>query len=566
MSSEIFILMFWYLIIPSSILGYGIFFQRLVSRDLVNVNIGYLGLLGIFFLISYSYLSNLLIPHTKIHNLFFVLGGLLFFLKNISLNQIKKKQFLILYSILIFYFISILIFKNHDDFEYYHFPYTFLLTQHDLIIGIGNFGHGFRTQSSIFYLNSLFYLPFIDYYLFNLGAVLILVFTNCILLDYIFKEFKDKKFDTTRSFLEFLSLCSFIFINVFFYRISEHGTDKSSQILILLLFIEVLYFLNFHKLSKTGLFKIFLIMGLVVSFKAFYLLYLSIFLILFLHVIKYEKKIIKSINFFIINKFFLFFSSLVFLILGTNLLNTGCIVYPVYFTCFENLSWSIPTEQVIQMNNWYELWSKAGATPNYRVSNPEEYIVSLNWVSNWTQNYFFTKVSDLIIGLIFLSVLIFFLFKSKKKKTFEKVKYLKLVLALIFLLFIEWFLNHPALRYGGYALIALIFFITLSLKLSNKLIDNNNFIKRALILIFISIFIFTLRNSIRINNENEKYNYNPFENAFYEINKKHLRIEKKLLNIIEKNEVCKKSSDIEICLDDVNKISEKFGKKIIENN
>ena len=165
-------------------------------------------------------------------------------------------------------------------------------------------------------------------------------------------------------------------------------------------------------------------MGLVVSFKAFYLLYLSIFLILFLHVIKYEKKIIKSINFFITNKFFLFFSSLVFLILGTNLLNTGCIVYPVYFTCFENLSWSIPTEQVIQMNNWYELWSKAGATPNYRVSNPEEYIVSLNWVSNWTQNYFFTKVSDLIIGLIFLSVLIFFLFKSKKKKLLKKLNIL----------------------------------------------------------------------------------------------------------------------------------------------
>ena len=89
------------------------------------------------------------------------------------------------------------------------------------------------------------------------------------------------------------------------------GLISLSQILILLLFIEVLYFLNFHKLSKTGLFKIFLIEGLVVSFKAFYLLYLSIFLILFLHVIKYEKKIIKSIN-FIINKFFLFFSSLVF--------------------------------------------------------------------------------------------------------------------------------------------------------------------------------------------------------------------------------------------------------------
>ena len=38
----------------------------------------------------------------------------------------------------------------------------------------------------------------------------------------------------------FLTFLSFLFINIFFYRIAEHGTDRSAQILILLLFIEVL--------------------------------------------------------------------------------------------------------------------------------------------------------------------------------------------------------------------------------------------------------------------------------------------------------------------------------------
>ena len=79
-------------------------------------------------------------------------------------------------------FISILLFKNHDDFTYYHFPYTYYLTQHSFFFGVGEFNHGFRTPSSIFYINSLFYLPFIEYYLFNVSQVLILGFANLILI------------------------------------------------------------------------------------------------------------------------------------------------------------------------------------------------------------------------------------------------------------------------------------------------------------------------------------------------------------------------------------------------
>ena len=59
------------------------------------------------------------------------------------------------------------------------------------------------------------------------------------------------------------------------------------------------------------------------------------------------------------------------------------------------------------MNDWYELWSKAGANPNFRVQNPEQYILGFNWIGNWIDKYFFNKVSDFLLGIIFLSLVIF---------------------------------------------------------------------------------------------------------------------------------------------------------------
>ena len=87
-----------------------------------------------------------------------------------------------------------------------------------------------------------------------------------------------------------------------------------------------------------------------------------------------------------------------------------------------------------------------------------------------------------------------------------------------------------------------------------------------MILIIITISIFIIRNSLRINDEYKKYNYNPFKNTFYVINNKHLRIEKKLDKILTKNNFCKNNKYVNQCLGDINKKSEKLGKTIIENN
>ena len=48
-------------------------------------------------------------------------------------------------------------------------------------------------------------------------------------------------------FILFLSLISFILVNTAFYRIAEHGTDRSALILIFVLLIYYLESLKFDK-------------------------------------------------------------------------------------------------------------------------------------------------------------------------------------------------------------------------------------------------------------------------------------------------------------------------------
>ena len=78
------------------------------------------------------------------------------------------------------------------------------------------------------------------------------------------------------------------------------------------------------------------------------------------------------------------------------------------------------------------------------------YKINFNWFLNWLDNYFFNKVSDFIIGIIFLIGVIYlvFLVNQKKIKKF-KTKNTKLIYLFVFLFFLEWLFNHPTLRYGG---------------------------------------------------------------------------------------------------------------------
>ena len=79
MYSNFIIFFLGYLMILLSIVGYGLLFTVLNSENQKKIHIGFSGLCGIFLLIIYAYVSNLFIPHTKIHNSIILLLGLISF-------------------------------------------------------------------------------------------------------------------------------------------------------------------------------------------------------------------------------------------------------------------------------------------------------------------------------------------------------------------------------------------------------------------------------------------------------------------------------------------------------
>lgn len=391
-----------------SVVGFGVGFSKYFDKTLSN-EFGYCGLIGLIILGLYSSIKTFFFLNDTITNsIVLLIGVILFFLNKDFFKKKEKLFFLILFLLL---FPSLLIGKPHDDFEYYHFGYSYYLNSYEQIPGIGNINHGFRTPSLIFYLNSLFYLPFYGFYSYNISAFLFLFFVNAIFLKYLFSFHNSK----SNLFKNYYCLISIIFINIFFYRLGEHGTDKSAQILVLLFILELIFLINFKKNFKTNISKIFLILSLIISLKAFYILYTIFTLIIFVEIFKnYNFKTNKVFNFLTRNIFFYLLALSFIIVLTLNTFNTGCLLYPLNFTCIEFISWSIPKSEVIQMNNWYELWSKAGATPVFRVDNPIYYLSNFNWVQNWISTYFFNKVFDLIVGLTFVFVIMFLVFKKKK--------------------------------------------------------------------------------------------------------------------------------------------------------
>ena len=81
------------------------------------------------------------------------------------------------------------------------------------------------------------------------------------------------------------------------------------------------------------------------------------------------------------------------------------------------------------------------------------------------------------------------------------------------------------MRYGGYVLIGLPFFIYVSSKLGNLEINNKKVIKVTIIFLSIAILGFVGRNMVRLNKEINFYNYNIIQSPlFYVENTKSRKI------------------------------------------
>ena len=537
MVSNYLIFLISYFLIVLSVIGHGALAIRFTKTNISIEEIGFVGLVGIFFLILYSYITHFFISHSYLHNLIFIFIGLssIYYFKS---KIFLKKNSILLFSIFSVIFLAFVIFKTHDDFGYYHFPYSYYINKFSMIIGIGPLNHGFKTPSSIFYLNSLFYLPYLEYHLYHMGAMLILGFSNIILISNI-KKYLDRK--ENNNFF-FLNLLAFVFINIFFYRIAEHGTDRSAQILIFLFFIYILSLRENYEKYDNILPKLIILLSIIISLKSFYILY-------FIFIIPFVYYTIRDDKIYLINKIFknpiFYFSVLMGVcVILVYFFNTGCLLYPVQQTCVSGVEWSIPKSEVSALNTHYQWWSKAGGGPGYSHELEKElYIQNFNWLSNWVDRYFFNKMSDFLLSLLLIIVIFITTFKTKKKNSdYKNLKNNLFYYGLIILLLVEWFLNHPSLRYGGYIIFSLIFFIPLCNFLTKYEISKN-FNTKVFVIFSLVVLIFVSRNIDRIIYEVNFYKATFNQNMFFFTDKKHFRIDNKLNELSQIYHNCNQSID-----------------------
>ena len=483
-----------------SIIGYGTFFNNIFLDKKNALNLGLIGFLGLFFLSSISYFTHFFLPHDFIHNIVLIIIGVTLFIyyKNIGNILIKRNYF----YIILFLLIGIFIGKSHDDFGYYHLPNALHFSYNKLEFGLGNLNHGFKHHSSIFYLYSVFYLPVIKFYLFNIINFFFLLFSILYFVDKIDDDTKNYKV-TKLTFIKLLFCILFISI---FNRIGEYGTDITGQIL-----AGVLIYLTIEAITKkifksNDIFLILILLAYLITIKTYFIVYILFPLLIFL--LKISK--IKDLKNLFFSKTFIFITFVGLMFISINISATGCVIYPIKSLCFPNIfEWGLSENNISYMSNWYEIWSKAGAGPDFRESDPLVYIDGFNWVENWVDKYFFNKVSDFLLSILFCMLVVFIIFYKNIKIKLSLNRNILYLLFIIFLLFGIWFYNFPSLRYGGYILILSILIIIFA---SIFNINNKQFTqirKKLIIKILLSFAVFITKNSIRIKKE---FNYIAIEN------------------------------------------------------
>ena len=504
--SNIIIFLSYFYILLLSVIGYGIFFQNLCFgriKDMNDSNVIYTGFYGLFTITFISIISSLIVPHNFTHNILLHIVGVMFF---IFIKIKNKKNYLkIIFLISITIFSALLISKTHDDFSYYHLPFTRYLTEQKVIFGMSILGHGYKLLSSLFFLNSSFYLPFIEYFSFHFSLLFFLIFFNFFLL----KEIMNKG---TQEVIKFLYLFAFIFFNLSFNRIAEFGTDKAGQLLIVILTIKIFQHICFdkNKLKLNNILFLLPLLGFCISLKTYFLPYILIGLTIAL----LDLKLIKSAKIILYSKSFYFLLIFLCIYFFHHFISTGCIISPLDFTCFgDNLYWADGRQEYKEIAQWLEQWSKAGAGPNFQVDDPLIYIQNFNWLIRWIDKYALTKVSDQLGILVLVFFIVFLSFKNFKleNKTIIINKKISFFYLIILAIFYIWFTKHPQLRYGGYSIV----FLTLSIPIAliyQKVKNKNFFSGKLKYLIIAMVIIFNVKNINRINNEFLRADLYKFDN------------------------------------------------------
>ncbi len=442
-------------------------------------------------------LINFFIPLDSKLNTFIFSIVLIYGFFNIFKKKIVLKFF---YTCLLIATLSTLIVTldniNRPDANLYHLPYTKILNDNKIIFGVSNLHFRFGHTSILQYLNAIF-----NNLIFNENGIILpsaIIFSTIVLFfcNEINKNFFKKKIYT---FYIFLAL-SYILYG--YNRYSEFGNDVTGHLIFLLtstLFLKT----NLEKTIKKGEISRILLL----SFFCFTLkptLILILLIPLYCYYTSYRKDLLINslniFNFFFITAWF-----------AKNIIISGCLIYPIEITCFDQLPWFStdlnfdisPKIQALDNESWTKGWPDYNGEP----ITQQQYVKNFFWFKTWFLGHGVLIVKKISIFIIFCFTFYLILKKMENKnKNFNKSNELQLIKKLLFISLLSfcgillWFFRFPVFRYGSSYLV--IFIITIFSLLSTKInLENKKekifckYLKFTLILFFT---LFTLKHFIRI--------------------------------------------------------------------
>jgi hypothetical protein len=486
---ETLIKLFFFLFFSISIVGYGFLLKDRILK--INFNFGEIGILGFFFLYIIANVLNFFVPIHIYLSLGILFIGFVLFINNHKKVIISKK--LLACIIFLLLFISSLTVNLHDDALLYQLPYVKYKQEFKIIFGLVYLNDFLAYSHGLYDTMALFKVPFFENRLIFTIPVIFFMFFILSMIEYL-----DKKENITYTLIIFIT-----FLILFkFTRSKEFGTDIP---VIALLFLVQIYLLKFlFKKEDEYFYKILVMFTLAVLYKLYAALAIFYFLIFIFKLKKYFYDLVTNKRLIFI---FLIFVS--FVTFSKNIIQSGCLNFPITFTCIDKqeLKWSAGKE----ISEWRNEVLKAGVKgwmPYVRENQYKDKIFPKQFNEQYKYNFHKYVFKDpdsekiLIILLIYLVVISLNFFSVEKIFKIKKPAQFTLFILCSLIPAILWFWLMPYTRYGGYAYLSfslIILYYSLTFK-PYHLFKIANFI-----LIF-GIIYFLSKNILRINNELESNN------------------------------------------------------------
>jgi len=490
----------------------GIFFStRILNLNLnLKTNFFQSGLYGVIFISFLALFINFFFELSKnINTAIFS-----FFFIYLFLIQKKFLKKILIISISVAVICSLLlIFETtyRPDAGLYHLPYTNILNNEQIIIGLSNIHFRYGHTSIIQYLSAIN-----NNWIFNdKGIVIPLSIIFSYFLLYLIQEIKNEK----NKIIIYFNFIIIAFLCLKLNRYSDFGNDAPAHIFYF--FLTSIALKNFEKFNKENMGEV-LTVGAYIVFNK-----ITLFLGSFLpFIILFFKKDLKLFNPKII--FFLALFTVSFFI--KNILVSGCLAFPIEKTCLTKVFWYDlnsnrgSNAKLTMLEN--EAWTKGWSDQKENHKNFENYLSNLDWIELWSKNHgkrTLNKLIPFLLLLIIISSIIFRLGINKNNTYSQNNISLYKKIFFVFLIInisgsIMWFFKFPVFRYGSSYLVSTIaIFLTLICWNKIQLIDLLK-LKRILgYFITFLLIILVSKNSIRIiKNYGQIYSGSPWPRIYSE--------------------------------------------------